>query len=118
MIQITRHITPGSILKTPSGRAEFEVYHIDSQRVVLSVGLSRTPLTIPAQCFEDIPKYLAGKGWVKLGATHQKSNEDTLDTYIKQYTKGTSAASYVAPILEKSNIAVIDRKKPAKIKLK
>lgn len=117
IIKITSMIPIGSVLKTPSGRASFTLYHIDRSRVMIRTGKKGSIISIPAQCFEDIPNYLKNKGWVGIGATHGYSDEETLDKFVKSYTKGTSAASYVAPILEICNIIEIDRGRPAEIKL-
>ena len=103
-------------ISTPSGRAEFEINHIESLKVVILVGKKRSAIKIPTQCFEDIPKYLSGKGWVRIGAIHETIQEHTLDTFVKQYTR-RSTASYIAPILEKAKIIEIDRKIPAKVRL-
>jgi len=117
MIEITKSIPPGTELKTPSGRSRFVFYHIDPDRILLQVGAKQTILTIPASCVENLSDFLRGKGWIKIGALHSESDEETLDTFIKHYTHGTSAASYVAPILEKSKIIEISRGRPAKVKL-
>ena len=117
MMQITSMIPIGSVLKTPSGRASFTIYHIDSSQIMVKVGKKDSIIRIPAQCFEDIPNYLQNKGWVRIGAIHGDSEEESLDKFIKSYTKGTSAASYVAPILEKCNIIKIDRGRPAEVML-
>lgn len=117
IIQLTQKIHLYIKIKTPSGRSTFTVYHIDGLRVMVQTGKNDSIITIPAQCFEDIPKYLNNKGWMKIGATHQKDKEETLDSFIKKYTSGTSAASYVAPILELCGIIKIDRNRPAKVKL-
>ena len=116
MISITTKISPGMKISTPSGRAEFEIYHIDALRVIILVGKKRSPIKIPAQCFEDIPQFLTGKGWVRIGAIHETIQEHTLDTFVKQYTR-RSTASYIAPILEKAKIIEIDRNIPAKVRL-
>jgi len=116
MIAITTQVSPGMKIATPSGRAKFEIYHINSLRVMIHVGKKRSTIKIPAQCFEDVPNFLLGKGWVRIGAIHKTIQEDTFDSFVKQYTR-RSAASYVAPILEKAGIIEIDRSIPAKVRL-
>jgi len=63
MIEITRRIRLHEVLKTPSGRSEFEIYHIDPDRVVIKTK-SDTILSIPASCFDETPKFLREKGWI------------------------------------------------------
>ena len=53
-----------------------------------------------------------GKGWARIGAIHEISNEASLDSFLKRFTHGTSIASYVAPLLELAEIAEIDRSRP------
>ena len=117
IIKITSMIPIGSVLKTPSGRASFTIHHIDNSRVMIRTGKQGSIISIPAQCFEDTPNYLKNKGWIRIGAIHGYSEEETLDKFVKSYTKGTSAASYVAPILEMCNILEIVRGRPAEVKL-
>jgi len=117
VVEITRKIPLGTLLTTPSGRSTFEFNHIDSSRVLLHVGKTKTTLLVPTSCFEEIPKFLKGKGWVTIGAIHDNSTGDTLDNFIKKYTHGTSAASYVASILEKAKIIEILKERPAKVRL-
>ena len=117
IIEITRKIRIGEILQTPSGRSQFKIYHINADRVMIQTKKG-TILTIPASCFESVPNFLRGKDWVKIGAKHGIANEETLDGFLQRFTHGTSIASYVAPILERTSIIEIDRKLPAKIRLK
>ena len=117
MILISRHLRTGEVLKTPSGRASFKIYHIDPSKVTVHVGSKPHSIKIPAQCFEDVPNFLKRRGWVKIGATHQNTSEDTFDNFVKKYTYGTSAASYVVPILERCKVIRVDRKRPAKIQM-
>lgn len=118
MVRITQRIPncPHS-LKTPSGK-QFRITHIDGEKVLLEAGESSI-LKIPASALEETPNFLRGKGWVRIGAVHEISDEPTLDTFIKRFSHGTSLASYVAPLLELAGIAEIDRtRRPAKIRLR
>ena len=47
MIEITRKIHLYEVLQTPSGRSQFEIYHIDPDRVVIKTK-SGTIISIPA----------------------------------------------------------------------
>lgn len=117
LIKITRKIPLHSVLKTPSGKAQFEFYHIDSEKVVIKTE-GGNYIKIPAPCFEDAPDFLRGRGWIRIGALHDTSLGETLDSFVKRFTSGTSVASYIAPILEEAEIVEIDRRLPAKIRLK
>jgi len=116
MDRILSKIPPGTVLKTPSGRASFEVEHVDSGGVMLRVG-DGWPIYAPKDCWEGIPDFLRGRGWVLIGATHGEPPHGSLDDYLQQFTHGTSAASYVAPILERILLVKVDRRKPSKIRL-
>lgn len=119
--KIVNVIPIGSKLETPTGRAEFVVSHIGQKNIILQVG--EKEFKIPAKCFEYGPGFLKDEDWVYIGAEHQTNNEETseeetFDTYLKNFTQGKSVSSYVAPILEKAGIAEIDRNRPARIRLK
>jgi len=117
MIKMTQKIPLHSIIKTPSGKARFEFYHIDGEKVVIKTE-GDSKIKIPAICFENAPSFLRGKGWIRIGALHDTSREETFDSFLKRFTSGTSVASYVAPILEKAGMVGIDRSRPAKLRLK
>ena len=118
MIKITQKIPflPYS-MKTPSN-SPFKVTHTDSEKILIETGKKPSVLKIPASTLEEAPDFLRGKGWIRIGAVHEISNELSLDTFLKRFTHGTSMASYVAPLLELADIAEIDRSRPAKIRLK
>lgn len=117
VIKITQKIPLHSIIKTPSGKAQFDFYHIDGEKVVIKTE-GGSYIKIPATCFDDAPSFLRGRGWIRIGALHDTSYEETFDSFVKRFTSGTSVASYVAPILEKVGIVEIDRSRPAKLRLK
>jgi hypothetical protein len=118
MIKITQKIPSlPSQLETPSGR-RFKIIHIDGEKVIVVTGKKPTRIKIPASALEDVPNFLEGKGWVRIGAIHGISDEASLDGFLKEFTYGTSIASYVAPILELAGIIEIDRRRPARIRLK
>lgn len=110
-------ISAGTVLKTPSGRAEFRIKKIGNEGVKIEAGKGRHPIFIPKECLNGIPRFLRGKGWVRIGVVHENVRNDTLDSYVKRFTHGTSAASYVVLILEKVKIIEIDRTRPNKVRL-
>jgi len=117
MIEITRKIHLYEVLQTPSGRSQFEIYHIDPDRVVIKTK-SGTIISIPASCFIETPKFLREKNWVRIGAVHETASNDTLESHLQNFTHGTSVASYVAPILERAGIVEINGNRPAKLRLR
>ncbi|TET20457.1 hypothetical protein E3J74_02925 [Candidatus Bathyarchaeota archaeon] len=118
MIKITLKIPRFPFtLETSSGK-QFKVLHIDSERVSIETGKKPSTLKIPVSALEEAPNFLRGKGWIRIGAVHEISDELSLDTFLKRFSHGTSLASYVAPLLELAEIAKIDRNRPAKIRLK
>jgi len=115
---ILKVIRPRSFLKAPSGKAVFKVELVDSSEVILSVGKRMWQIRIPAECWDGIPNFLANKGWVLIGAKHdQPSREGSVDEYVKRFTHGVSAASYVVPILERIYLVEVDRREPNRIRL-
>ena len=113
-------IPVGSLLKTPSGSATFRIKHYGTNHITLEVGNKGREFRIPNRCFEDALDCLRGKGSIKIGALHSFTNEETFDSYVKNLTGGKSAASYVAPMLEKAGIVEIESARsslPAKIRL-
>ena len=118
MIKITEKILRFPFtLETSSGK-QFKVTHIDGEKVLIETGKKPSTLKISASALEEVPDFLRGKGWIRIGAVHELSDELSLDTFLKRFSHGTSLASYVAPLLELAEIAEIDRNRPAKIRLK
>jgi len=114
MDRIMRTLSSGSVLTTPSGRSTFKIEEVNARGVMIRAGVG-WPIYIPAECWEGIPNFLRGRGWVIIGATHGKPPQGSLDEYLQQFTHGTSAASYVAPILEKIGLVQLNRRKTGRI---
>lgn len=104
MILVTQRIPINSILTTPSGRAEFEFYHIDGEKIIIKTR-GGTYIKIPGPCFEELPAFLRKRAWTKIGASHETSRTSivTVDDFLKSLGHGVSTASYVAAILESWN---------------
>ena len=118
MIRITQKIPSlPHLLETPSGK-HFKIIHIDGEKVLIETGKKPSVLKIPAPALDEAPDFLRGKSWVRIAAVHEISNDLSLDAFLKRFSHGTSLASYVAPLLELGEIASIDRRRPAKIRLK
>ena len=117
MIEITKKVPLHSILATPSGRSEFELQHIDSEKVIIETKKGSS-ITIPASCFQNAFSFLRTTDWVEIGASHGVAAGHVFDSFLRERTSGVSVASYVAPILEKAGIVEINRKQPAMIRLR
>ncbi|MFQ5758889.1 MAG: hypothetical protein ACE5IF_04360, partial [Candidatus Bathyarchaeia archaeon] len=61
-------------LKTSSGR-QFKVNHTDPEKILIETGKRPTKLKIPASALEEAPDFLRGKGWIRIGAVHEISDE-------------------------------------------
>ncbi len=108
----------GDVLETPIRRKKFNVESISPSGITLMIGKGwRTP--IPAECWDGIPNFLKGKGWVEIRGKHLcESEPGTLEYYLnKSKPQSRSTSNYVAPILEHAGIVEIDRKLPSKVRL-
>jgi hypothetical protein len=119
IISVTQRIPSGSILSTPSGKSHFEVAHVDAEKILVKTS-NNNFITIISSSLQDTPKFLQGKGWVKIGASHSttEASISTFDDFLKTYNSGVSTASYVVSILEKIGIIEVNRVRPAKIRLR
>ena len=118
LVEITRKIPLGTVMRTPSARSDFVFQHVDPEKILLLIGKNKKPFKIPAPLFDSVLDFFGGKDWIRIGAIHGKPNKGTFDEYVQGYTSGTSGASYIAAILEKAGIAEINRKRPARIRLR
>lgn len=114
--KLKTEIAPGTTMSTPSGRAEFEIESVNDDGVTFRVGLGKWETKVPAKCWEGIPTYLRGKGWVRIGASHQTADAGILEAYLDPVVK-TSSSSYVVPLLEKIGVIKVDYGRPARIRL-
>ena len=119
--KVTREIRAGMALRTPVRNAPFTIDSKDAKHIVFLVGTT-TRIKIPRACWDGIPNFLRGKGWVKIGAKHDVAPSGTFEEYLDQYwSEGkshASGASYVVPVLEHLGIVEVDHRIPSKIKLK
>lgn len=117
MEKIISKLYVGQKIETPTRRSTFTIDKVNRECIKIKVGIGGWPITIPDSCFEGVPNFLRGKGWIKIGARHGVPDKGTFDEYVQGFTNKTSAASYVAPILEIAEIVEIDRRVPNRIKL-
>jgi hypothetical protein len=114
---VRRSIHSGTTLLTPSQHKPFEI-RLNSRGVVLLLGKKRTPTSLPWDCWEGIPDYLARKGpWVEIGGQYKvEGKRGTLDGYLKRWTK-TATAGWVAVVLATSGVVEIGGERPACVRL-
>jgi len=113
--KIRSSIQPGQKFRTPSKETPFSVKAIDTQHVTFSVG-EKSKIKVPATCWEGIPDYLRGRGWVRIGAVHDTADTSTLEAYLDRFVS-SSSSSYVVPVLEHIGTVKVERSKPAKVRL-
>jgi hypothetical protein len=115
---LSKKLSAGDILVTPVQRKEFTIENISPKGITLVLG-TQWKTEIPANCWEGIPDFLKGKGWVVIGAIHDYGAvPGTLEDYVnKTKPQKRSTGNYVASVLEIAGIAEINRKPPSKIRL-
>jgi len=118
--KITREIHSGMVLYTPVRRARFTIEPFETDKVIFLVG-AKTKIKIPRACWDGIPNFLRGKGWVMIGSRHDAAPSGTLEEYLDQWwSEGkshASGASYVVPVLEHLGIVEVDHNLPSKVRL-
>lgn len=114
---IRAHVSPGSRLPTPTGRATFVMHELNSTGMVLLLGQKRAWTSLSWECLEGVPTFLRNRGWVRVGANRDvPGNPGTLDSYLKSCLR-RQTADYVAVVLERSGVVKFDRDTPAHIRL-
>jgi hypothetical protein len=110
-------ITPGMVLPTPTGRAQFWVQTISRDGVVLLFGPKRTATFFDWDCLEGAAEFLRGSGWVPVGANRVLAgNPGTLDEYLKNRVP-RQTANYVAVLLARAGVVELDGAMPARVRL-
>lgn len=119
--RITREMHAGMILYTPVKRKPFKIESVKPDKLVFFVG-TKTLIPIPIAIWNDIPNFLIGKGWVRIGARYDTAQKRTLQEYIDQHpsrgTQHSSDANYVASVLEYLKIVDVKHSQNSEIKLK
>ena len=112
-----RKANPRTLLTVPGG-ARFEVERLSGDAVNLLFGKSRTRTVIRWACLEGIPAFLDERDWVEIGAAQSVTvNPGTLEAYLRTCLR-RSTGGYVAALLAVAGIVDVDRRKPARIRLK
>jgi hypothetical protein len=73
---------------------------------------------LPWQAVEGVPDFLRGRGWVAVGSLYSTGSQPgSLDEYLKSFLK-RATAGWVAVVLERAGVFVLDRSRPARVKLR
>lgn len=113
---IRAHISPGTRLPTPTGRATFTVHELNPRGIVFLLGPKQAWTPLSWDCLEGIPAVLRNRGWVRIGANRDVAgNPGTLDAHLKGCLK-RQTADYVAVVLERAGLVDLDRDRPARVR--
>ena len=116
---IREQLTPGTALQTPGG-ADFTVESVSPNHMVLRAGANQTRITIQLTCIDDLVKefkFLPSGRWMRIGATPRNPKPGTLAAVVQPHTQGGSSASQFAAILQHVQMAEIEAKRPARLRL-
>lgn len=110
--------TTGLVLRTPSGRGQFSIARIDDDGVVLLLGAKEAWTPLSWTCLEGVRDILAGGAWMSIAGKYDTTADaGTLDGYLKGCIK-RATAGWVAAVLEHAEIVELDRRTPARVRLR
>jgi hypothetical protein len=67
---------------------------------------------------EGVPDFLRGRGWVAIGSIYSTGSQPgSMDEYMKSFLK-RATAGWVAVVLERAGVLVINRSRPARVMLR
>jgi hypothetical protein len=85
---------------------------------VLLLGAKEAWTPLPWHAMEGVPDFLRGRGWVAIGSLYSTDSQPgSMDEYMKFYLK-RATAGWVAVVLERAGVLVINRSRPARVKLR
>ena len=120
--KILKEVPVGLELYTPVRRKPFRVEHKEYERLVFVV--KNTKIEVSKDCWNGIPEFLKGRGWVPIGAKHEvleNLSHGTLERYLRENSvKDKSKASqgcYVVPLLEHLKIVEVRYNRRSEVKL-
>jgi hypothetical protein len=123
--RIVKEIPEELVLHTPVQRKPFKVKSVEPERERLVFFVGKTNIEVSKTCWNGIPDFLRGKGWVEIRAKHEgleKLDEGTLERYLREHSihdkSRESQGCYVASLLEHLNIVEVDHRRPSKLRLK
>jgi hypothetical protein len=119
--RVAREIHAGMPFRTPVRNVPFTINSVDTERVVFSVG-AKTLIPIPKAIWNDIPEFLRGQGWVRIGARRNVALKATLQYFIDHHpSRGpqhSADANYVVSVLKHLNIVEVKHSRPSEVRLK
>ncbi len=111
-------VTPGDVLRTPTGRGVFTIARYSDDGLVLLLGQHEAWTPLRWVALEEVPDLLRGRGWVPIGGSYDvQGTPGTLDAHLKHYLK-RATAGWVAVVLEAAGVVELDRARPARVRLK
>lgn len=107
-------VLEGDTLTTPIRPKPFWVGRITPRGITLELGQQRTPTLFTWQCLEGILPLLREHGRIRINGTGKSTEiiSGTLDGYLKKHVNRLTAG-WIASILEKANVVIMDRSRPA-----
>jgi hypothetical protein len=111
-------VCEGDVLATPARSEPFRVGRISATGIILELGEKRTPTLFSWPCMEGIVSFLTEHGRVPINGSGKSTSvvPGTLDGYLKAHVNRLTAG-WVAALLEKSGVVVIDRNRRAYVRL-
>ena len=121
--RILNEVPVGLVLRTPVQGKKFKVVAKEPERLVFLAGI--THIEVSKDCWNGVPDFLKGKGWVEIRAEHvvlEKLREGSFERYLREHSVNDksreSQACYVVPLLEHIGIVEIDPSPPSRVRLK
>jgi hypothetical protein len=107
----------GDPLVTPTHSKPFWVGRISAQRIILELGAQRTPTIFEWACIEGVLPFLKQHGRIRIGGSGRSSRivPGTVDGYLKKHVN-RDTAGWIAALLERAGVAVIERSRPAYVR--
>jgi len=115
---IRTHLRSGSKLTTPAQGKPFTLALVDDRGIVMLLGAQQAQTRFSWAAIEGVRGVLAAGMWVEIGSSYSTtSRPGTLDAYLKQHVR-RATAGWMAAVLEAANLVDIDRRPPARLRLR
>jgi hypothetical protein len=115
---VRKYIAEGTVLSTPTGRGQFTVAEVGTKGPVLLLGRKEARTLIPWVALEGVPGFLGAGTWRVIGGVYdQAADPTTLDGYMKRFVN-RATAGWVACLLEAAGVVQIDRRSPARMRMR
>jgi hypothetical protein len=115
---VRKGVTAGAVLSTPTGRGRFTVADIGNRGPVLLLGRKEARTVIPWTALEGVPGFLGAEAWSVIGSIYDEAGDPaTFDGYMKRFVK-RATAGWVACLLEAAGVVQIDRRPPARLRIR